>query len=261
MRPIRATVGLALALATAVAVTACGGGNTGGTNGRKIKPVPSVSCLDRSRTLAPTAKTVKLGAKAANFGTILTDRKTGMWLIPDNTEICGSQVSMKMAAVGKSATFQAAFKPASGKITLHGYGLALFTDAVTGGSSYKNGYTIMFEAPSRVGIYRRENGDFHDISDNYPNPVPMTDGRWHTLRVVVTHTSADRIDFSGYVDNVPAFIGHDSTSLFTTGVWGPVNRSFYSNASVNPNSFSVTQGAAAEAAPARATASPASRPT
>jgi hypothetical protein len=259
MRAFRATVGLALALTAAVAVTACGGGKTNGTNGRKLKPVPSVSCLDHARTLAVTGRTVKLGAKAANFGAILVDRKTGMWLIPGGTEICGSQVSMKMSPVGKSATFQATLKPVSGKITLHGYGLALFTDAVAGGTVYKNGYTIMFEAPSRVAIYRRESGDFNTITDTYPNPVPMTDGGWHTLRVVVTHTTADRVDFSGYVDNVPAFTGHDSARLFTTGVWGPVNRSFYSTETVNPNSFSVTPGAAAGSAPS--STAPSSKPT
>ncbi len=244
MRPFRATIGLAFALAAAVAITACGGGNANGTNGRKIKPVPSVSCLDRARTVFVTGRAIKLGAKAASFGTILVDPKTGMWLIPGGTEICGSQVPMKMSPVGKSETFQAAFKPASGKITLHGDGLALFTDAVAGGTSYNNGYIAMFEAPSKIAIYRRESGNFQDISDSNPNPVPMTDGRWHTVRVVVTHTSNSRIDFAGYVDNVPAFTGHDSTSLFTRGIWGPVNRSFYSNATVNPKSFLVTPGAA-----------------
>jgi hypothetical protein len=244
MRTFRAIVGSALALATAVAVAACGGGTNTNNNGRKIKPVPSLSCLDRARTILLTGRAVKLGSQAANFGTILLDPKTGMWLIPGGTEICGSQVPLKMSPVGKSETFQATFKPASGKITLHGYGLALFTDAVAGGTSYNNGYIAMFEAPSKIAIYRRESGNFQDISDSYPNPVPMTDGRWHTLRVVVKHTSNSRIDFAGYVDNVPAFIGHDSTRLFTRGIWGPVNRSFYSNATVNPKSFLVTPGAA-----------------
>jgi hypothetical protein len=259
MRPFRATVGLALALAAAVAITACGGGANTNANGRKLKPVPSASCLSRARTLLVTGRTVKLGAKAANFGTIMVDPKTGMWLIPYATEICGSQVSMKMSPVGKSATFQATFKPVSGKITLHGYGLALFTDAVPGGTAYKNGYTIMFEAPRRCAIYRVESGEFHDISDGYPNPVPMTDGRWHTLRVVVTHTSANRIDFSAWVDGIKAFTAHDSIGLFTTGVWGPVDRSYFSSASINPNSFSVTPGVVAGAAPSPA--APSSSPT
>ena len=241
MRTFRAIVGSALALATAVAVAACGGGTNTNNNGRKIKPVPSLSCLDRARTILLTGRAVKLGSQAANFGTILLDPKTGMWLIPGGTEICGSRVPLKMGPVGKSVTFRASFKPASGQITLHGYGLAIFTDAVAGGTTYKSGYTIMFEMRRRVAvIYRGDSGNFKDVGDTYPNPVPMTDGRWHTLRVVVTHTSNSRIDFAGYIDNLPAFTGHDSTGLFTSGVWGPVDRSYFSNASVNPTSFSVT---------------------
>jgi hypothetical protein len=229
MRFLRALVTPSLPLALVLALGACGQPGTAppALGGKAVAP-------------AHTAGPHYFASKAGSFAGVTLDRKTRQWHVPAGTAISANSGAIDLGPVGSRVKFGVLFKPAIGKRSLHGYGLRLFSDAPPGGTVAKNSYLIVFEDPNRLDLYRQVAGKHIDMNDTRLD-VPLGDGRQHNLIVIVTHTSASRIDFTVLLDRVKVATGHDSESLYTSGTWGPVNLSNESTAFVRLDSVQTSR--------------------
>lgn len=190
---------------------------------------------------APPITALHLAAwKAGTFTGISVDRKTKLWYLPAGTDIAVNGLPIRLDPVGTTVTLEASFKPAGGTVSLHGYGFKLLTDATMAKPYVKNGYMVVFEQPNHLDIYRQSSGSFVSLNDTSPS-VTMTDGKMHTLRLIVKRASASRVDFVTYVDGKKAATAHDPTGAYTSGTWGPTDLSLTSTALVYLKPFVTTK--------------------